>query len=137
MDVGTRKVICKRLFIKCEFTEAIALWKDIPQYRLQDHTRPKELLIQARWLVVLCDHETDGRRHHRGHFGEQYILSQRHDQEQALLCNKNLLGTPSLNNAREKCLFRIVCNISCKTVDDTPEMVVRTSCDFWLGHSWF
>jgi hypothetical protein len=25
MDVGTRKVICKRLFIKCEFTEAIAL----------------------------------------------------------------------------------------------------------------
>jgi hypothetical protein len=25
MDVGTREVICKRLFIRCEFTESIVL----------------------------------------------------------------------------------------------------------------
>jgi hypothetical protein len=25
MDVGTRKVVCKRLFIRCEFTESITL----------------------------------------------------------------------------------------------------------------
>ena len=25
MDVGTRKVICKRLFIRCEFTGSITL----------------------------------------------------------------------------------------------------------------
>ena len=55
MDVDMRKVIYKRLFIRCEFTESIALWKDIQQYYLQGHIHPKEPLIQACWPVVLKD----------------------------------------------------------------------------------
>ena len=100
MDVGMRKVNGKRLFIRCEFKDWITLWKDIPQYPLQDHTPPKELLIQACWPVVLCDCETDGRCHHQGHLGEQYILSQR-DQERVLLFNKTYLEHHSWQCMRE------------------------------------
>ena len=35
MDVGTREIVCKRLFIRCEFTTKLtALRKHIPQDHL-------------------------------------------------------------------------------------------------------
>ena len=46
MDICMREVVCEGLFItRCKFTESISLQKDMPQYHLQDHTHPKELLI--------------------------------------------------------------------------------------------
>ena len=137
MNVGTGKVICERLSYQMWVHDVgLQYYEDLPQYHLRDHTLLKELLIQARWPEVPCDHKIDGHHQYQGHFCEQYI-SWRWCQEQALLCKENLLCTPSLDNTCQKCLLWIVCDISRKTIYDTPEMIVWASCDLWLGHFWF
>jgi hypothetical protein len=47
------------------------------------------------------------------------------------------LWTPSLHNTSKESLFRIVCNIRCKTVDCTLKVIVWEVYDFRHSHCWF